>query len=92
MGDMEEDTARPSVVETGKALFSETLHADVATTVNGGGGAASRGGVGLQTASKSIPSDLAGEYDRVKTFYERNGYLSAPRQSKEATLKRLQAM
>jgi hypothetical protein len=91
MGEMEEDTARPSLVETGKALFSETLHADVATTVNGGGGA-SRGGIGRQTDSKSIPSDLAGEYERVKAFYEKNGYLSAPRQSKEATLKRLQAM
>jgi len=33
-----------------------------------------------------------GEYDRVKAFYEKNGYLSAPRQSKEATLRRLQAM
>jgi hypothetical protein len=103
MGAVEEETVRPSVVDTGKGPLSTTVvgrgglggvdveaKANQAEAIVGGAGASRD--VDRQQGSESISPGSAGEYERVKAFYEKNGYLSAPRQSKEATLRRLQAM
>ena len=101
--DEDMDTVQPSVLEPGKGASSPT-----ASVVNRGGvggidnavhpkadqaeEVVSRDFARPQPDSETISPVLPGEYDRVKAFYEKNGYLSAPRQSKEATLRRLQAM
>ncbi len=50
------------------------------------------GALPIPPVAPSFILTQAGEMQRVKNFYEKNGYLSAPRQSQEATLRRLQAM